>query len=339
MLVTLLIWAWSQGVRSSRRIERACADVVSYRVICAGDGPDHVTIARFRAENHAACEQLFTEVLMLAAGLGLGRLETVALDGVKIASNASLSANRTTSGLAKAAAAEAARIAKAAAAAHEATDAAEDEMFGDDNPGSVPAELTDPAVLAKRIAEALARRNAEDTAQGPAADDGAPAAESVELERVAHDRSGRIAQAQARIDAEIAAERAERDALVGKYLARIAAGEKMTGRIPAGAQVAMAERVLAAAVARSQAKHQSWAARGRGRRPTSGALTGARRAERPGPSGASATGAGPGRAGGCRPGRHQRRTHGQSHRSPITDPAVARGRLAAGLQLPGSHRR
>lgn len=262
MLVTLLIWAWSQGVRSSRRIERACADVVSYRVICAGDGPDHVTIARFRAENHAACEQLFTEVLMLAAGLGLGRLETVALDGVKIASNASLSANRTTSGLAKAAAAEAARIAKAAAAAHEATDAAEDEMFGDDNPGSVPAELTDPAVLAKRIAEALARRNAEDTAQGPAADDGAPAAESVELERIAHDRSGRIAQAQARIDAEIAAERAERDALVGKYLARIAAGEKMTGRIPAGAQVAMAERVLAAAVARSQAKHQSWAARG-----------------------------------------------------------------------------
>ncbi len=98
MLVTLLIWARSQGVRSSRRIERSCADVVSYRVICAGDEPDHVTIARFRAENHAACEQLFGQVLMLAARLGLGRLETVALDGVKIASNASLAANRCTSG-------------------------------------------------------------------------------------------------------------------------------------------------------------------------------------------------------------------------------------------------
>lgn len=276
MLVTLLIWAWSQGVRSSRRIERACADVVSYRVICAGDGPDHVTIARFRAENHAACEQLFTEVLMLAAGLGLGRLETVALDGVKIASNASLSANRTTSGVAKAAAAEAARIAKAAVAAHEATDAAEDEMFGDDNPGSVPAELTDPAVLAQRIAEALARRDAEVTAEGPAAEDGAPSAESVELERVAHDRSGRIAQAQGRIDAEIAAERTERDALVRAYLARVAAGEKMNGRVPAEAKVALAQRQLATAIAAAQAKHARWAAldagpaaqrRSAGRRP------------------------------------------------------------------------
>lgn len=261
MLVTLLIWAWSQGVRSSRRIERACADVVSYRVICAGDGPDHVTIARFRAENHAACEQLFAQVLMLAAGLGLGRLETVALDGVKIASNASLSANRTTSGLAKAAAAEAARIAAAAVAAHEATDAAEDEMFGDDNPGAVPAELTDPAVLAKRIAEALAQPDAEAPDDHVDPGDQPGPSETVELHRVAHDRLGRIAQAQARIDAEVAAEAADRAAAVRAYLAWIAAGERMTGRVPAAARVALAERALAAAIATSQAKHHSWAAR------------------------------------------------------------------------------
>lgn len=61
MLLTLLIWAWSHGMRSSRRIERACGDVVSYRVISDGDGPDHVTIVRFRADNHAACLQLFTQ--------------------------------------------------------------------------------------------------------------------------------------------------------------------------------------------------------------------------------------------------------------------------------------
>jgi transposase len=262
MLVTLLIWAWSQGVRSSRRIERACADVVSYRVICAGDAPDHVTIARFRADNHAACEQLFGQVLMLAARLGLGRLETVALDGVKIASNASLSANRSSSGLAKAAEAEAARIAAAAVAAHEATDAAEDEMFGEDNPGSVPAELTDPAVLAERIAEALAQSDAEVPDGHGDPDDRPPVAESVQLQRVAHDRWGRINQARARIDAEIAAEAAERDTATRVYLERVVAGEKMTGRVPAGAQVAMAERALAAAIARSRAKHESWAGRG-----------------------------------------------------------------------------
>src|SRR4029453_7158506 len=156
MLLTLLIWAWSQGMRSSRRIERACADVVSYRVICAGDAPDHATIARFRADNHAACRRLFTQVLMLAAQLGLGRLETVALDGVKIASNASLGANRTRSGLARAAEVEAARLAEKAAAEHAATDAAEDALFGPDNPELVPAELADPVSRESRIDEAIA---------------------------------------------------------------------------------------------------------------------------------------------------------------------------------------
>jgi transposase len=268
MLVTLLIWAWLQGVRSSRRIEWACADVVSYRVICAGDGPDHVTIARFRADNYAACEQLFAQVLMLAARLGLGRLETVALDGVKIGSNASLAANRSTSGLTKAAAAEAARIAAAAVAAHEATDAAEDEMFGEDNPGSVPAELTDPAVLAERIAEALARPDASAAAveapEGPVEPDGrASSAESVELQRVAHDRWGRIIQAQARLDAEIAAERAERDAVVRAYLERVAAGEKMNGRVPAEVEVAVAERRLAQIIAAYEAKLATRSRRGR----------------------------------------------------------------------------
>lgn len=242
MLVTLLIWAWSQGVRSSRRIERACADVVSYRVICAGDGPDHVTIARFRADNHAACEQLFGQVLMLAGRLGLGRLETVALDGVKIASNASLSANRSTSGVAKAAAAEAARIAAKVAAEHAATDAEEDVLYGDDNPGSVPAELVDPAVLAKRIAEALSDAEIPDDHADPG--DQPSSTETVELQRVAHDRWGRIRQAQARIDAEVAAQAADRAAAAQAYLERIAAGEKMPGRVPAGAQVAMAERAL-----------------------------------------------------------------------------------------------
>nr|WP_326491663.1 transposase [Rhodococcus sp. DMF-1] len=89
MLLTLLVWAWSRGERSSRRIERLCTEDVAYRVICAQDIPDHVTIARFRKTHATACEDLFTQVLLLAAALGLGRLETIALDSVKIASNAS----------------------------------------------------------------------------------------------------------------------------------------------------------------------------------------------------------------------------------------------------------
>lgn len=279
MVLTLLIWAWSQGVRSSRRIERACSDVVSYRVVCAGDVPDHVTISRFRADNHAACEELFSQVLMLAAQLGLGRLETVALDGVKIASNASLSANRSASGLAKAAEAEAARIAAKVVAEHAATDAEEDQVYGDDNPELVPAELTDPGVLAQRIDEAITGLNAQSADGADAAvrpKDRRESAESGETERVPRDRLSRIAQAQARIEAQIGAERAQRQALVDQYLARIAAGEKITGRVPVEAAVALAQRVLDQAIAASQAKHARRAAvdaapaaqrRSAGRRP------------------------------------------------------------------------
>src|ERR1700677_1816263 len=80
MLVTLLIWAYANGVTSSRRIERLCGQDVAFRVICAGDAPDHVTVARFRQQFADAAGSLFAEVLVLCARLGMGKVEVVALD-------------------------------------------------------------------------------------------------------------------------------------------------------------------------------------------------------------------------------------------------------------------
>jgi transposase len=163
MLLTLLIWAWAPGVRSSRMIERLCQRDVAYRIICAGDGPDHVTISRFRAEACDAMAELFSEVLVLCARLGMGQLGVVALDSAKIASNASLSANRSGDGLHKAAAEQAQidaakvrALAATAAAEHAATDAAEDVLYGPDRRGDeLPAELVDARSRAARIAQAL----------------------------------------------------------------------------------------------------------------------------------------------------------------------------------------
>ena len=85
-----------------------CQRDVAFRIICAVDAPDHVTISRFRAEaTEAAMELLFAQVLMLCARVGMGQLGVVALDSVKIASNASLSANRSDEGLRRAAAEQA----------------------------------------------------------------------------------------------------------------------------------------------------------------------------------------------------------------------------------------
>ena len=54
MLLTLWIYAMAHGQRSSRQIERLCATDVAFRVICAGDVPDHTVLAVFRKVHEAA---------------------------------------------------------------------------------------------------------------------------------------------------------------------------------------------------------------------------------------------------------------------------------------------
>ena len=153
MMVTLLIWAYANGVTSSRRIEALCRTDVAFRVICAGHAPDHVTIARFRAGSGGPVESLFTGVLVLCARLGMAG-GVVALDGTKVAASASKAANRTEEGLRK--------LAAERAAAHAATDAAEDELFGAGQRGDeVPPEAADPARRDERIRRALAELEAE----------------------------------------------------------------------------------------------------------------------------------------------------------------------------------
>jgi transposase len=98
LLLGLLIYGYCQGVRSSRQIERRCISDVAFRVLCAGDVPDHATIARFRVDHQDVFEVLFTQVLQVAGAVGLARCGTVAIDGTKIAANASIDANRVRNG-------------------------------------------------------------------------------------------------------------------------------------------------------------------------------------------------------------------------------------------------
>lgn len=94
MLLLVLIYAYACGERSSRRIERLCTTDVAFRIACAGDIPDHTVLARFRQHHAEAFAGLFAQVLRLCREAGLVKLATVAIDGTKIAANASLGANR-----------------------------------------------------------------------------------------------------------------------------------------------------------------------------------------------------------------------------------------------------
>lgn len=247
MLLTLLIWAWAQGVRSSRVIERLCQRDVAFRIICAGDAPDHVTIARFRAQAAEVMEELFAQVLELCARLGMGQLGVVAIDSVKIASNASLSANRTEDGLRKAAAeqadidAERAReLAAAAAAEHAATDAAEDELYGPGRHGDeVPAELVDKRSRAARIEQAIAELKAKSAAGG-------------------RDREAATKRQREREQKK----QQQRQALLRGYRGQREQGRAVpTGRPPAEIRVEVLEENLAVHRARAQAKVDAWQAR------------------------------------------------------------------------------
>jgi transposase len=248
MMVTLLVWAYANGITSSRRIERLCGQDVAFRVICAGNVPDHVTVARFRQEFADTAASLFAEVLVLCARLGMGRAGTVALDGTKIAGNASLGANRTEEGLRK--------LAEDLAARHAETDEQEDALFGDGRGDNDPG---DPHTRAERVAAALASLEAERRAREEAEREAAR--EHLEAAQAGIPRGGRqpvaaeAEAARAALERETAAARARE----ADWEARRAAGAgRGTGRrpVPAGqsARVRRAREQLERALARQSAR-------------------------------------------------------------------------------------
>ena len=88
MMVALLLYGWSRGIRSSRAIECACVEDVACRVIAAQQRPDHATIARFIKRHEHALGELFGEVLALCADAGLATVGVIAMDGTKSRPNA-----------------------------------------------------------------------------------------------------------------------------------------------------------------------------------------------------------------------------------------------------------
>jgi transposase len=89
MMVTLLVYAYSVGVCSSRKIAAACERNLAFRAIVGNDPPDFRTISDFRKIHVAAFGPLFLEVLRLAGELGMVKLGNLSTDGTKMRANAS----------------------------------------------------------------------------------------------------------------------------------------------------------------------------------------------------------------------------------------------------------
>jgi transposase len=150
MMVALLLYAYSTGERSSRRIERRLREDVAYRVIAADRVPDHATISRFRARHEAPLGDLFGQVLGLCVEAGVVSAAVLAVDGTKVAADASGNANRGHEEIAREILAEAGRV-----------DAAEDERYGERRGDELPEGLSTHGGRREWIREALRRRREE----------------------------------------------------------------------------------------------------------------------------------------------------------------------------------
>lgn len=146
MMVSLLLYSYCLGVRSSRQIERACEVDIAFRVITGNLIPDYSTICRFRSENEQELGMLFTDILRICAEAGLVKAGVVALDGTKIKASASLSANRAQEHIEE-------EVRKMLAEAKQ-KDEEEDRMFGEGSRGDeIPEELRDRRSRLARLKE------------------------------------------------------------------------------------------------------------------------------------------------------------------------------------------
>src|SRR4029453_16118059 len=199
MMVALLVYAYATEQRSARGIERHCRQDIAYRVICANRVPDHATIARFVARHEAALGELFGSVLALCARAGLVSTGVVAIDGTKLVANASREANL-----------DYERIAREIVAEARATDAAEDELFGEARGDELPEQLRTSEGRRRWLAEAKRELESGQGASAPETAGEQPTHQPPSMPRgraIDQGRRGWLRDARQRLD-----ERREREA-------------------------------------------------------------------------------------------------------------------------------
>ena len=181
MMVAVLLYAYARRVRSSRAIERACEEDVAYRVLAANQKPDHATLARFVERHEEALAGLFSEVLGLCAEAGLVKAQLIAIDGTKVAANASRDADR-----------DYEQVAREILEEAQAVDRAEDERFGDARGDELPPHLSTHGGRRAWLRDAK-RRHEERRAR--------------EARPVPRSRSKRLSEAKRRLEEDLEVER------------------------------------------------------------------------------------------------------------------------------------
>ena len=260
VMLALLLYCYSKGVRSSREIEMASHDDVGARVILGNHHPDHSTIARFVDRHQDQAKPLFVAALAQCAQAGLVTVDLVAGDGTKVKANASMDttvgAERLDINIAELEKLLAAEVDKWFAQAQR-EDTADDALFGDaDRSG----DGTQVKTSMDRLIDTIARRHAAREKLATLEQARQDAAEAAHAETIAKARTA-LARIEKAHDVERQRQQTKIDAYRQRQIEKKAAGHTAAPLGPppipvgdhthvqrAAARVARARDRLAAAV-------------------------------------------------------------------------------------------
>ena len=175
MMVKILVYGYATGVLSSRRLAQKLEEDVAFRMLAAGNRPQHRTLCEFRRRHRADFGAVLVAVVQLARDLGLVSLTTLVPDRTKVRANASKRKAMSYGRMQQEEVRLSAEIEKLQAAA-EALDAAEDaqhglDLRGDEVPAALPRRESRRAAIRAAQAALEARAQSEAAAPRPAASD------------------------------------------------------------------------------------------------------------------------------------------------------------------------
>jgi len=160
MMVSVWIYAYAIGIRSSRKVQAALVEDVAFRFLSGNQQPAYWALNRFRTRHREALAELFVQSVHLAVKAGLVKLGHVAIDGSKLQASASKNKAMSYARMAE----EEQRLAREISDyfdACDAVDAAEDEEFGEGDGSIMPEHLKRSADRLAAIRKAKAELEAE----------------------------------------------------------------------------------------------------------------------------------------------------------------------------------
>jgi transposase len=156
-MLKLLVYGYSYGIRSSRKLERECHYNLSFIWLTGSLRPDHKTIAEFRRNNKAALQQVIRQCARICIDLNLIDGNVLFIDGTRLRANAAIAHSWTIEKCNDRLAELDKRIAQLLSDC-EAADESEADLS---SLMHLEERLTDQKVLKSRIEEVISRLKAE----------------------------------------------------------------------------------------------------------------------------------------------------------------------------------